>query len=121
MLYFYKPNAAQQTETREAIHIMSESRTKQPSEQISHEFDFSQTVAITHSLLSGTFAAIDCDTNASATSTICVNTNATCSGRTATGLFHSGTEGHDYRITLTASASDNQYLEQDLYLRVRGI
>ena len=99
---------------------MDRFRTKQASEAYYIEFDFSDLCG-TATVSSATVAAVVHSTGVDATSTITTVGSQSISGTSVYVWVKAGTDGTDYRITCTATASDGSIYEMEGLMLVANI
>ena len=91
---------------------------KQPAEKFPISIDFTNRLPSGLTISTVTLAALDLSTNSDVTTTIFGGTSGTVSGNKATGTVRAGTNGHAYKLTITATLSDSSILEEDLNMSV---
>lgn len=95
--------------------------TKQPGESYTIAIEYLGNLPGTATLSSGTVAAIDVGSGASASGTVLATTTATISGTQSKIKVTAGTAGHEYKITFTNTLSTGEILEDDVFMRVDEI
>ncbi len=90
---------------------------KQPSETYTIAMDFVGRIPPTVTISSDSVTAVDEDgSDASAT----VISSSTSSGTEVQAVVQAGSTGTDYRITISATLSNSEVLEEDVLMRVRA-
>lgn len=97
--------------------------TKQPSEKQTRAMNYTARLPQgAATLSSATVAAYD-DAGTNVSATILVSTTCTLSADSLSALFRvqAGTDGEDYKITVTATLNNTDILEDDVLMKVRAV
>lgn len=92
--------------------------TKQPAEKEQLTVNFAKRLALSETVSSGTVTSILVSTGASTTSTII--SSVVASGTNITFYVQAGSNGETHQITITATTSNSQILEEDLTLVIKS-
>jgi hypothetical protein len=95
------------------------SMTKQSAERRTRSIDFADKIPATVTLSSATGVAVIASTGEVVTGSILASGTGTISGTTASFVIMGGSNGVDYKITVTATLSSSDILTADIMLRVK--
>jgi len=91
---------------------------KQPAERRTRTIDFAAKIPTAVTISGATVALVDAETSESLNSLL-ASTTGTVSGTTVSFVVLGGTDGRNYKITVTATLSSGDILTADVLLAVR--
>jgi len=97
---------------------MSGTFTKHPSETYPIGIDYASAAPTGATLASGVWVATNENDQTDATSTVLLNPTATIAGSVAKARVQSGTNGVNYRLSLTATFDTGDVLHDDVFMYV---
>lgn len=100
---------------------MMETFSKQPAEQYSIAFDYTDRLPTGRTITSALVSATIISSGADATGTVIGTPTATVVGNEARFTIQAGTTGVDYKITVTLTLDNGHILEDDLTMKVAAI
>ena len=97
-----------------------ETITKQPSEVITYGIDFTARMPSGSSLSSAVASAVFLGDGSNASSSVLTSETCTIASSVAKFTVQSGLNGGDYKITILATLSNSNILENDILMKVRS-